>query len=327
MKQTRWAMVGTGLMLRLIGRDLRLTENVEARVIVSRRRETADAAAAEYGFAEASDDFEAVLRRDDIDVVYIATPHSEHFRLGMAALAAGKHILVEKPMTISSQQTRDLCEFARRQGLFAMEAMWTAFNPAIIEMRRRVAGGAIGNVRLMHANFGLSIPYDAKARIWAKELAGGSTLDQGVYTLSLAHMLFGTPTTIVATGSVLERVDAEAVVTLGFPGGERAVCVNGLRAATPMTAYIAGDRGHIALPQPFWAPAAFQQVPCDPTQGEVDQFSFAMEGSGYVPMLRGVSAAVLDGQTQHPLRTHAESIAVAETMDEVLRQILGQSAT
>ena len=102
MERTRWAMVGTGLMLRLIGHDFGRTENVDARVIVSRTKERADEAAAEYGFAEGSADFDAVLRRDDIDVVYVATPHSMHFEQAMAALDAGKHVLVEKSMTPSA---------------------------------------------------------------------------------------------------------------------------------------------------------------------------------------------------------------------------------
>jgi predicted dehydrogenase len=151
MQTTRWAMVGTGLMLELIGRDFALTENADMQVIVSRTQERADAIAAEYGFPEGSGDFEAVLQRDDIDVVYIATPHSEHLAQATAALEAGKHVLVEKSMTTSAADTRQLCALAEERGLFAMEAMWTAFNPAIVELRRRITEGQIGEVSLVHA--------------------------------------------------------------------------------------------------------------------------------------------------------------------------------
>ncbi len=324
MQQTRWAMVGTGLMLRLIGRDFALTENVDMRVIVSRTKERADAAAAEYGIAEGAGDFKAVLERDDIDVVYIATPHTEHFALAMAALEAGKHVLVEKSMTTSAALTRDLCAFAESQGLFAMEAMWTAFNPAIVEMRRRIAEGAIGEIRHVQANFSTSIPYNAQSRLWAKDLAGGSMLDQGVYTVSLAHMLLGAPTSVHAIGTVEHEVDAEVVTTLEYASGQRAVCINGLRAWSPLTAYIAGSKGHIEIPGAFWSASGFKQVnPVSPVQADVDEFTYEREGGGYVPMLRAVSEAILAGRTQHELRTHAESIAVAETMDEAMRQVLG----
>ncbi len=322
MQSTRWAMVGTGLMLQLIGRDFALTENVDMRVIVSRTQERANAAAAEYGFAEGSCDFEAVIARDDIDVVYIATPHTEHHTLAMAALKAGKHVLVEKSMTTSAALTRELCEFAQSQGLFAMEAMWTAFNPAIIELRRRLAEGVIGEVKLVHSNFSTSVPYNPESRLWAKTLAGGSMLDQGVYTVSLAHMLLGAPATVHACGTIEHGVDAEVSTTLEYTSGQRAVCINGLRAWSPLTAFISGSKGYIALPGAFWSAGGFTQVtPVSPVQSEVAEFTYEREGAGYVPMLRAVSAAILAGLTEHPLRTHAESIAVAETMDEVMRQV------
>ena len=325
MQQTRWAMVGTGLMLKLIGKDLGLTENIDARVIVSRTQERADAAAAEYGFAEGAADFNAVLERDDIDVVYVATPHALHFEQAMAALDAGKHVLVEKSMTPSAALTRELCAHAAAKGLFAMEAMWTAFNPAVIEMRRRIADGAIGDVTLFEANFCTAPAYDGDSRLWAKDLAGGSTWDQGVYTLSMAHMLFGTPTSIMATGTVFHDVDAEAVAVLGFEGGQRAVCINGLRNFSPFTAFAAGTRGTIALDPAFWATGGFTQSrPTSPVAMETERFTYEREGGGYVPMLRAVSQAILEGKTEHELRSHAETIAVAETMDEVLRQVHGR---
>ncbi|MHB0929409.1 MAG: Gfo/Idh/MocA family protein [Candidatus Nanopelagicales bacterium] len=323
MARTRWAMVGTGLMLELIGHDFARTENVDMRVIVSRTQERADAAAALYGFPEASADFDAVLQRADIDVVYIATPHTLHFPQAMAALEAGKHVLVEKSMTTSAARTRELCAFAAARGLFAMEAMWTAFNPAIVEMRRRIAEGLIGDVQLVQSNFCTAPAYRADWRLWAKDLAGGSTLDQGVYTLSLAHMLLGAPTSIRAHGTVMREVDGEVVATLEYASGQRAVCINGLRAYSPLTAFVAGSTGTIEIPGQFWNPAGFTQTIYDGANATTTDYTYRREGAGYVPMLRAVSEAVLGGAIEHPLRTHADSIAVAESMDAVLQQVLG----
>lgn len=315
-------MVGTGLMLQLIGNDLGLTENVEPQVIVSRTQARADEAAREYGFAEGSSDFEAVLERDDIDVVYIATPHSLHFEEAMAALAAGKHVLVEKAMTPSAEHTRELCKFAQSRGLFAMEAMWMAFNPAIVEMRRRVAAGDIGEVHSVQATFSFAVPYQADHRLWAQNLAGGSTLDQGVYTLSLAHMLLGSPTSIDARGSLIEGVDADVLATLGYDNGSYAICSNGLVSWSPCSAFVAGTKGCIEIPGAFWsADRLLHRLPGQGPLGPVDEFTYEREGMGYVPMLRAVSAAILDGRTQLDQRTHADSIAVAEIMDDVLRQV------
>jgi predicted dehydrogenase len=315
-------MVGTGFMLELIGRDLGLTENVDPRVIVSRTQTRADEAAQMYGFESGSADLDAVLARDDIDVVYIATPHSLHFEQAKAALEAGKHVLVEKAMTPSASLTRELCGIAESRGLFLMEAMWTAFNPAIVELRSRVSTGQIGDVHLVDANFCIALPYLSGQRHWTKELAGGSTLDQGVYTLSLAHMLLGTPTSIEARGTVLHEVDANVVANLAFGPDQRAVCSNGLLSWSPLSAFIAGSEGCIEIPGAFWNADGFlHRRPSLSGPGTPEEFTYPREGAGYVPMLRAVSAAIMEGRTQHELRTHAESIAVAETMDEVLRLV------
>jgi predicted dehydrogenase len=324
MNTTRWAMVGTGLMLQLIGRDLGLTENVEPQIIVSRTQQRADQAALEFGFAEGSADLDAVLARDDIDVVYIATPHSLHFEQATAALSAGKHVLVEKAMTPTEASTRNLCQLARERGLFLMEAMWTAFNPAIIELRRRVEAGDLGEVRSVQANFCIGVPFDAGHRLWARQLAGGSTLDQGVYTLSLAHMLLGAPTSIAARGTVLHDVDAEVVATLGYDDGRQAVCISGLTSWSPLNAFVAGSKGYIEIPGAFWNADGFRhRQPDRGPSAAAEEFTYQREGNGYVPMLRAVSNAVLEGRTEHEYRTHAESIAVAATMDEVLRLVHG----
>lgn len=325
MQQTRWAMVGTGLMLKLIGNDFGKTENVDLKVIVSRSQEKAAQAAAAYGIAEGSADFAAVLERDDIDVIYIASPMSEHFNMAMAAIAAGKHVLVEKTMTTTAALTRQLCAAAEAKGVFCMEAMWTAFNPAIIEARRRATAGDLGDVKLVHANFSLTAPVNTESRLWRPELGGGSMLDQGVYTHSFAHMFLGTPSSISAKGTVELGVDAEVASTLEFADGGRAVLINGLRAFAPMTAFVGGTQACIEIPSAFWSTGSFRHLRVkNPVTVDIEEFTYEREGAGYVPMLRAVSRAILEGKTQHELRTHAESIAVAETMDEVLRQVHGR---
>lgn len=322
MQQTRWAMVGTGLMLKLIGNDFRQTENVDLKVIVSRSQETADAAAAEYGISEGASNYAAVLDRDDIDVIYVAAPMSEHYDMAMAAIDAGKHVLVEKTMTSNATLTRQLCAAAEAKGVFCMEAMWTAFNPAIIEARRRATAGDLGEVNLVHANFSLRAPADLSHRLWRPELGGGSMLDQGVYTHSLAHFFLGAPSSISAKGTIEHGVDAEVASTLGYSHGARALLLNGLRAFSPMTAFVGGTESVIDFKSAFWSTTGFRHMKVkNPARVEIEEFSFEPEGGGYVPMLRAVSNAILEGKTEHELRTHAESIAVAETMDEVLRQV------
>ena len=317
---TRWAMVGTGYMLQLISRDFALAEGVQLQVIVSRSEARARQAAAEHGIPEASGDLDAVLSRDDIDVVYVATPHTEHAWVARAALEAGKAVLVEKPMTTSAADTRALCAVAEERGLFLAEAMWTAFAPAVLDLRRRVAAGEIGDVQHLTASFCFAFPYQPGSRLWQPALGGGTTLDQGVYSLSLAHMVLGAPTSITARGSMRDGVDVEAVTILEHVGGARSVCTSSMRAIGQSGALIAGTRGSIELPAPFWATDRLRlRILAAPAS--VEEVVHERDGAGYAPMLEAVSQAVVAGRTQHELRSHNDSIAVAETMDEVLAQV------
>jgi predicted dehydrogenase len=320
---TRWAVVGAGFMLRLIARDFALTENVRLQVVVARDPDRAVAAAAAHGIPEASDDLAAVLSRDDIDVVYVATPHSKHARIARAAMEAGKSVLVEKPLTTSATDTRALCATARERGLFLMEAMWTAFAPAVVDLRERVSAGEIGEVLHLSAGFCLAFPPDS-GRLWDPRLGGGTTLDQGVYGISLAHMVLGAPTAVTALGT-MRAVDEEAVVVLDHDGGARAVCTSSMRAHGQTGAVVAGTAGSIEILGPFWGPNRLL-VRRGPAVGEAEEIVHDREGAGYVPMLRAVSDAVLSGGTEHPLRSHADSIAVAETMDLVLAQLRRSAA-
>jgi predicted dehydrogenase len=321
---TRWAMVGTGFMLQLIARDFGLAEGVQLQVLVSRSEERARQAAQEHGIPESSGDLGAVLARDDIDIVYVATPHTQHASIARAALEAGKAVLVEKPMTTNAADTRALCAFAQERGLFLAEAMWTAFAPAIVDLRQRVAAEEIGEVQLLTASFSFAFPRKPDSRLWDPQLGGGTTLDQGVYPLSLAHMVLGAPTSITAVGTVRDGVDVEVVSVLDHAKGARSVCTTSMRAIGHSGALIAGTKGAIELPPPFWA--ADRLTVRTLTAPEPVEVVHEREGAGYTPMLEAVSSAVLAGETQHELRTHAESIAVAETMDEVLAQVHRQAA-
>ena len=323
MNKIKLAMVGTGRMLDLIGADLHLVEDLIPQVVVSRSAEKAALAATKFNFVDSSGDFEATLKRDDIDLIYIATPHSEHFELAMKALEAGKPILVEKAMTTSSLQTEKLLTYAKTKNLFAMEAMWTAFNPAIVETKKIVTSGVLGGELRLLANFCMAPEYRPESRLWAKRLAGGSTWDQGVYTISLAQMLFGQPISITAKGIVRHDVDAEVLTTLEFANGNRAICLTSLLAFGSNDAVIFGNRGTIHIDPMFWGTKGFSKIIRSGSQIEaIDRFEYKKEGAGYVPMLREVCEAIKAGKTEHPLRLHSETISVAKTMDAVLNQVL-----
>ncbi len=173
MANVRWAMVGTGLMADLILRDFPLSENTELTALVSRDSSRAAAKLLEVGIDAASLSFEEAIADPEIDLIYIASPHSEHFWMAKAALEAGKHILVEKSFMNDAGEAEEIYSLAKSKGLFSMEAMWTKFMPLHNELIEIVRSGRIGQLRLIEANFGFLRTFDESHRLFNKELGGG----------------------------------------------------------------------------------------------------------------------------------------------------------
>src|SRR3954447_11081698 len=208
-----WAIVGTGGISRTTAGDLHLTENLDLVAVASRTIENASAFAEEFEVPRAYGDYDALLEDDAVEVVYIGTPIATHAELARRALRAGKHVLVEKAFTTTADDARGLAALAAREGRFLMEAMWMRFNPAFRRMLDEVEKGAIGEVRTVHAGFGIPFPEDWN--IWRPELGGGALLDMGVYPLTLAHLMLGRPESVMATGELRDDgLDVTASVYL-----------------------------------------------------------------------------------------------------------------
>src|SRR5690606_24464668 len=129
----------------------------------------------------------------EVDAVYVATPHSHHLEHALLAIAAGKPVLVEKPLTRNAAEGERLAAAAADARVFAMEAMWTRFLPHMAALRHLIRQGELGELVQMHADHGQAFPYDPTHRIYAPELAGGALLDLGVYPVSFVHDVLGEP--------------------------------------------------------------------------------------------------------------------------------------
>ena len=166
MKTVKWAMVGTGYMSTLILKDFELSATTEFVALVSRDAARAQARLDADGVAGRGLTFEQALADSEIDLIYLATPHSEHFPMAKRALEAGKHVLVEKAFTMDAAEARELAEIAVRENRFLMEAMWTKFQPLHNEIKRLLATGRIGNLKMIESSFGLNLPFDNNQRLF-----------------------------------------------------------------------------------------------------------------------------------------------------------------
>jgi predicted dehydrogenase len=318
-----WGILGTGGIARTFTEDL-LFLGHEVAAVGSRATGTAETFAERYGVGRAYGSYAELAADDRLDVVYVATTHDTHHAAARLCLEAGRPVLVEKPFTTNAADAADLAALARERGLFAMEAMWTRFNPLIVRVRELVADGAIGEVQALYADFSENFPFDAAHRLWAPELAGGALLDLGVYPVSFAWMLLGEPATVQAVSTPAPTgVDANTGIVFGYPEGAVALLHCGFLAKSPQTATVNGTRGWIEVAGPFWHPDA---MTLHRDGAEPETFTLDIAGKGYTYQAEEVARCLGAGLTESRLMPLDESVAIIGTLDTIAARLAGRQA-
>ncbi|WP_164990549.1 Gfo/Idh/MocA family protein [Agromyces albus] len=318
----RWALIGTGTISRSIAADLARCAGAEAVVVHSRDPEKAARFATEFGIAKATADYAAILADDSIDAIYLATPFATHHRMSREALLAGKHVLVEKPMAMSTAEVADLFGLAAAQGVFLMEAMWMKFTPGFLRLREEVARGRIGEVRSVRASFGAPFPEGGSR--WDLAASGGALLDQGIYPVTLAHALLGSPESISARGTTrADGLDLSEHFTFEYPGGAFAQGGSSMVEFLDLAASVNGTIGWIDIPPYFWGVRRLE-IHAGATQESFERpevVEFDEPGDGYVPMLSEVIRAIDAGMLQHPEHDANATVDVFTLLDEIMFQV------
>jgi predicted dehydrogenase len=313
----RWGIVSTGGIARTMVANLRLLDDARLTAVSSRSVARARAFADEFGVERSYGSVGDLLAADDVDVVYVATPHAQHAAIVSAALDVGRAVLCEKTFTTSLADTEDLVQRARDRRIFCMEAMWTRFVPLVVQAREIIASGGIGDVRTVIADLGFVAPRDPRHRLWDPALGGGALLDLGVYPVAFAQMVLGEPDTVDAHGALSpEGVDAEAGLLLGWEDGARALLEMSLVAPSQGAATIIGTAGRIDLPPRFYHPTRLVHTAVD---GSVQVYEHEQEGRGYVPMLRAVHDCLRDGHAESAAMPLGDTVAIMRILDRALR--------
>jgi predicted dehydrogenase len=209
-----------------------------------------------------------------------------------------------------------MTESAREKQLFLMEGVWTHFFPAIVEARKQIAAGRIGDVRMVLADFGFCAPWDPDSRVLDPALAGGALLDVGIYPVTMARMVFREdPQRIAALAHIGETgVDEQGGIVLGYSGGRMAVLSCAIRTATQTEAWIYGTQGYIRVPRKFFKPERLV-IGCDDSVEE--EIRTSLLGYGFTYEAREVMRCLREGLVESPVVPHAESLAVLETLDRI----------
>ncbi|MBT0959539.1 Gfo/Idh/MocA family protein [Denitromonas iodatirespirans] len=325
----RWGLVGAGGMARVIARTLaRLSYPVSG--IHSRTFERAQALAEEFGLGRTYRYYAEMLYSGEVDIVYISATNEAHFDLASVALEAGVAVLCEKPLTLFPARTEQLTALARARNVLLVEAMWTAFLPSFLKVRREIDSGTIGSVEFIRADFGFRMPFANRSRLFDPAQGGGCIYDLAPYPLLLTTAFLGPPqTSHTIARRAASGVESHVCAMLEYAGGKVAQLLLSFELPVCQKAIIYGSQGVIDMAEPFWRSECISllQAIDDPPFTESPylgstQRELHRSQSDYAPQLREVVRCWQNGLIESPYFSHTDSIALAENV-QLLRESLG----
>lgn len=317
----RWGVLAPGF----IAADFTATvlANTDQRVtaVASRSAERAAGFAARHGIGRAYGSYEPLVADPEVDIVYVAAPHSEHRALSLLAISAGKHVLIEKPIALSAAEAQEIASAARSAGVLAAEAMWTRYLPQFDVLHQVLKRGDLGAVRLATADVGWQMRPDGPPRMLDPALGGGAALDMGVYGYWFAQFAIGRPVRIHALGSLTGTgVDDQSVTAIAGADSRQASVTTSMAVANSGLAAIYGTAGRAQFLEPFVFPARFAVH----TAGEVHEWRDASGltmRAGLAWQASALAQIVTDGLTDSPVHSLDDAISVMRTIDAVRHQL------
>ena len=313
-KQINLAIIGLGKIAHKFAADVPLVKGVTLFAVASRNLDKAKAFAVAHKATHYYDTYEAIAANSEVDLVYIATPNSFHYKHTMMCLDAGKAVICEKPFGLNSRQVLEMTNKAQEKGVFLMEALWTRFIPATQKVIDLIAHGAIGEIKGIKADFGFAAQVDLNSRLYNNALGGGSLLDIGIYPVYLSYLLLGIPTSINATATLSSTgVDTDCKMVFEYSDA-----ISNLECSftqtTPTEALILGTKGIIKLHSRFHHCKALTVI----TEGEPPvSITIDYNGYGYGYELAHVVDCLRQGITESPMVSYINSIDLMHLLDTV----------
>jgi len=317
-KKINWGILGLGKIAIKFAEDLKISKGSILRGVASRDIDKAKSFSEKFNSVNYFGCYEDLADDPDIDVIYIATPHTLHLENTLMCLRKGKAVLCEKPMGINSDEVKIMTDEAKAQKLFLMEAIWTRFIPATEEFLKLMDEKIIGDVLFIHADFGFKANFNSESRVFNKKLGGGSLLDIGIYPIYLSLLTLGLPSDIKALARMTEAgVDSYCSMLFNYQDGAKANLESTLEANTPTIANIYGSKGSLKLHSRFHHSEKITIY----KDGEITSLDINYKGNGYLHEIEEVNRCVLNHETESPKLPLQTSIDLMAIIDQVKEQI------
>ncbi|MEM6802087.1 MAG: Gfo/Idh/MocA family oxidoreductase [Bacteroidota bacterium] len=315
MQIIRWGILGPGNIARKFSTGLRDLAGAKIQAVASSNMERAQEFAKDFQVPNVYDKYEKLANDPDVDIIYVATTHNFHEEHALLCIEAGKSVLVEKPIATNLIQAENIVRAAREKGVFLMEAMWTRFIPAWVEIRKWLKEERIGKIKYVKADFGFFAEWDPLNRKFNPALAGGALLDIGIYPIALAYMIFEEePSYVGSFASLCETgVDEQSSYLFGYENGAMAELSSCFTGETYREALIMGSKGQIRVPL-FWkAQEAFLLM-----HGEEEQhFEFSYDHFGLQCQAEWVMQALREKKQETAWMPWSESLRIMKRMDSL----------
>ncbi|MEP0266850.1 Gfo/Idh/MocA family oxidoreductase [Dokdonia sp.] len=315
-KKINWGILGLGNIAKKFAEDLQLSSNSVLYGVASREINKAKDFGHMFNSIKHYGSYEALANDPEIDIIYIATPHTFHFEHAMMCLKNNKAVLCEKPMGINANQVKIMMEEARSRNLFLMEGLWTRFIPATEKLLDILHKNVIGDVLFIRADFGFKGDANLESRVYNKKLGGGSLLDIGIYPIYLSLLLLGLPIDIKAMAHMTEtQVDSSCSMLFSYKNGAKANLESTVEAETPTEAYIYGSHGILKLHGRF-----HHTEKITISKNRVHEvLDIPYKGNGYIHEIEEVNTCLLNQEIESsklPFKTSMDLISLIDKVKE-----------
>jgi predicted dehydrogenase len=317
-KFIKWGIIGCGKIAGQFAESLKVVKDAGLFAVASRSEEKARDFGIKHGAVKWYNSYELLAKDDEIDVVYIATPHNVHYETSMLCIQNKKAVLCEKPLTINSKEAINLIQAARDHKTFLMEALWTRFLPSTLKLRALLDEGIIGKCKLLQADFGYNMPYNPENRSYNPDLAGGALLDVGIYPINFAQMIFKDYPTEIKSSIIQSPtgVDEQSAYIFKYPSGALAVMNAAVSVETRHNAWIYGSEGYIHMPEFFHA----THIHVHRMDGYNETFSVPFNSTGYGYEAVEVMSCICTQQLESKIMPLAETLDIIRMMDTIREQ-------
>lgn len=317
----RWGILGCGRIARKFAADLTLVDDAILMAAGARSIESANAFAKDFPVTYTHGSYEELVQNENVDVIYVATPHSEHYSNVMLCLEHNKAALCEKAFAVNYRQAKAMIDKAREKKVFLMEALWTKFLPNHQKLQSLLQENKIGDIKSVLINFGFAPQPPVPPRLFDRSLAGGTMLDIGIYNVFMAMSVLGKPATIKAFMTPASTgVDEQCAVTLLYENGAIAQLFSTFSSNLATEANINGTNGRIKLTHRFYSQdATIEYYSGQPDSKQIIEVERG-EGHGYQHEAQHVCDCLHKGVTESPVMSHNDTLQLMEVLDAIRKE-------